>query len=396
MNSKSQSGSLAFSREEHRSRLEKVRQAMTERQVDLLVISDPCNIYYLTGYDGWSFYTPQVLVVSLDRDPVWIGRQMDVPGVRMLSWIDDDSVVGYADRLVQNSSGHPFDFVAEYLAREFSSARSIGVEKHSYYLTVQSYEVLADAVKGATLHDAGLLVNRVRFIKSPAEVALLKQAAELLDLSMQAAIDTAEPGVRECDVAAAVYAANCRGNDSFGGVYTSSPAFIMSAERTATPHLCWTDRPIQAETSMNLELMGNRLRYQVTMARTISFGKATRKLKELEAVVLEGIECTLDFIRPGVSCEEVEAVWRATLAKHGMAKESRCGYSMGIAYPPTGGELTASLRPGDKTILEPGAVMHFLPAIWSESVSLTISEPFHVTKMGCERLSAMPTRLIEK
>jgi len=385
-----------FSIEEYRNRLEKVRRAMVAKRIDALVLSDPCNVYYLTGYDGWSFYTPQVLIVSLDRDPVWIGREMDVLGVRMLSWIDSECVIGYPDALVQNTSSHPFDYVARFLVRELSTARVIGVEKNSYYLTVQAYEVLTGAVDGAKICDASLLVNWIRFKKSPAEIELLKQAAQLLDMSMQAAIEIAEPGVRESEVAAAVYAANCRGNGDFGGVYTSSPAFIMSAQRTATPHLCWSDRPLEPDSSMNLELMGNRLRYQVTMARTVCFGNAPKKLKDMEAIVIEGIERTLDFIRPGVTCEEVEGVWRASIAKHGLAKESRCGYSLGIAYPPTGGELTASLRPGDKTVLQPGVAMHFLPAIWSESTSLTISEPFQVTETGCERLSSLPTRLIEK
>lgn len=388
--------SSLFEKREYLSRLDKVRQAMVAQHIDVLMISDPCNIYYLTGYDGWSFYTPQVMIVTLDREPIWVGRQMDALGVRMLSWIGDESVIGYPDNLVQNASGHAFDFVADYIKRELSASHRIGVEKHSYYLTVQAYEILADALDGAAFHDASLLVNWIRFVKSPAEVSLLKQAAYLLDLSMQAAIDTAEPGVRESDVAAAVYAANCRGNASFGGVYTSSPAFIMSADRTATPHLCWSDRLIQSDTSMNLELMGNRLRYQVTMARTIYFGKAPQRLKELEAIVREGIDKTLDFVRPGVTCEEVEAVWRKSIAKHGLVKESRCGYSLGIAYPPTGGELTASFRPGDQSVLEPGVVMHFLPAIWSQSGSLTISMPFHVTANGCERLSSLPTELIEK
>jgi Xaa-Pro dipeptidase len=147
---------------------------------------------------------------------------------------------------------------------------------------------------------------------------------------------------------------------------------------------------------MNLELMGNARRYQVTMARSICFGEPAAELRSLESVVLEGIEQVMDFIEPGVTCEEVEGIWRKCIGKYGVEKESRCGYSQGIAFPPTGGELTASFRPGDKTVLQPNTVMHFLPAIWSTEQSLTISEPIRVTESGCERLSKFPRKLIVK
>lgn len=385
-----------FSKQEYASRLARVRTRMLEHDLELLIVSDPCNIYYLTGYDGWSFYTPQVLIVSHDRDPLWVGRRMDEEGVRLLAWLDDASIVGYEDHLVQNASKHPFEIVADLIHGQFPAVDRVGIEKESYYLTAQAAEMLAGALKRQRLVDGSLLVNWVRFVKSPAEIELLKEAATLLDLSMDAAIDVADAGVRECDVAAAVYAANCRGTPAFGGVYTSSPAFICAGDRVSMPHLCWSDRRIAADSSMNLELMGNRRRYQVTMARTVHFGDVPAKLRNLEGIVVEGIERTLEAVRPGVTCEEIENVWRRHIARYGIAKETRCGYSLGIAYPPTGGEMTASIRPGDTTELEEGVAMHFLPAIWGREESLSISEPFVVTADGCECLSETPRRLFVK
>lgn len=385
---------MVFEQREFDERMMRVRAAMEKDGVEILLVSDPCNIYYLTGYDGWSFYTPQILVVSLYEDPIWFGRQMDTLGVKMQTWLPNDRIVGHPDRLIQSADEHPFHSVGELLAREFGKARRVAVEKLSYYLTVQSYEEIVRGLNGSEILDGSLLINWVRFIKSPAEIDLMRQASRLLEASMAAAIDAAVPGARECDVAAAVYAANLTGTDEFGGVYTSSPAFVMSGPRTGAPHICWSDRKLESSTPMNLELMGNRLRYQVVMGRTVYFGDPPKALKDLEAIVLDGIDATLDFIRPGVTCEEVENKWRQTVAKFGLAKDSRCGYSIGIAYPPTGGELTASLRPGDTTVLEPGATMHFIPAIWESSQSLVISEPFVVTEDGCECLCEVPRQLI--
>jgi ectoine hydrolase len=167
----------------------------------------------------------------------------------------------------------------------------------------------------------------------------------------------------------------------------------MSGERTATPHLPWTERALTRGTAVNFELMGNRRRYQVTQGRTIHIGPAPEPLRRLEGILLDAIADVLGFIRPGVTCGEVADRLQAALARNGIVKESRCGYSQGIAYPPTGGELTASFRKGDRTELQAGAVMHFLPALWQDQHSLVISEPLVVTDSGCECLCSTPRQL---
>ncbi|MGB0411622.1 MAG: aminopeptidase P family N-terminal domain-containing protein, partial [Pikeienuella sp.] len=65
-----------FARSEYADRLARVRAAMQAKAFDVLVIGDPANINWLTGYDVWSFYTPQIMVVGTDLDPTWIGREM--------------------------------------------------------------------------------------------------------------------------------------------------------------------------------------------------------------------------------------------------------------------------------------------------------------------------------
>jgi ectoine hydrolase len=167
----------------------------------------------------------------------------------------------------------------------------------------------------------------------------------------------------------------------------------MSGARADTPHLPWTDQPLAAQTTVNLELMGNRLRYQVPMGRTVVVGRVSPMMSRLEAVSLEVIDHMLSFIKPGMSCAQVSDETQRILRQHRIAKESRSGYSIGIAFPPTGGELTASLRAGDTTTLRPGATIHFLPAIWADGGSIVISEPLLVTESGVECLCNVPRKL---
>ncbi|MEZ5830299.1 MAG: M24 family metallopeptidase [Dongiaceae bacterium] len=74
--------------------------------------------------------------------------------------------------------------------------------------------------------------------------------------------------------------------------------------------------------------------------------------------VVEGVDAGLATARPGATAEQVEAAWQAVLRKNGLKKESRVGYSVGLAYPPDWGERTVSLRPGDKTELQLRASPH--------------------------------------
>lgn len=94
--------------------------------------------------------------------------------------------------------------------------------------------------------------------------------------------------------------------------------------------------------------------------------------------------------------EDVEEIWRTTIAKSGFVKDSRIGYSMGLNFPPDWGEHTASLRPGDKTVLQPGMTFHMIPGIWLEDCGVDTSEPFVVTETGAEPFCHFRRELLVK
>jgi ectoine hydrolase len=99
---------------------------------------------------------------------------------------------------------------------------------------------------------------------------------------------------------------------------------------------------------------------------------------------------------PGATCEDVEAAWRRVIARYGIEKESRCGYPVGLSYPPDWGERTMSLRPGDQSVLEPGMTFHLIPAIWEEDFGIEITETFLVTASGAETFCRSPRKLLAK
>ena len=384
-----------FARSEHLARLTRTRERMAAAGIDLLVVTDPSNMFYLSGYDAWSFYVPQALLVPVeDVEPVWVGRGIDVNAARLTAFMRPDRLVGYPDDHVQSTERHPMTHVAGLVHELGHGDGRIGVETDGYYCSPRAQAALLAGLPGATVVDAEGLVNWVRVVKSPAEIAFMRQAARIVEGAMGRAISRMAPGVRECDVAADIYAALIGGTPEFGGTYASSPPFIPHGERAAAPHLSWTDRPYRADSPTTLELVACRNRYHCPAGRTVFLGRPPAEVLRVADVVVEGLTAAVDAVRPGVTCQEVEAAWRRVVAPHGVTKESRMGYSIGVAYPPTFGERTFSVRPGDTTVLQPGMTLHLIPGIWSQGWGIVITEAMVVTETGGETLCTLPRELV--
>ncbi len=388
---------LAFEKDEYLERIENTKLRMMQFGLDVLLVADPANMNYLTGYDGWSFYTPQVVVVALALDePLCVVRGIDLNGAKVTTFLDDSNLVGYPDDYVQNKRMHPMDFVAEVLEARGLARGTIGVEMDAYYFTAAGAEALHQSLPNATFKNAYTLVNWIRMIKSPQELAYMHQAARILEKVMETAIAAVTPGARQCDAAAEILAAQARGTAEFGGDYAAIVPMLPSGAGTATPHLTWSDRPFASGEATILELAGCRMRYHCPQARTVFLGSPPQKLTDTAKVVVEGLNAVIAAARPGLTCEEVEGVWRRIIARAGIVKESRIGYSCGLNYPPDWGEHTISLRPGDKTVLQPDMTIHVIPGIWQDDWGIEISECIHLTEAGAEPLARTPRELIVK
>ncbi|OIJ13707.1 ectoine hydrolase DoeA [Anaerobacillus alkalilacustris] len=388
---------MSFEITEFQQRITKTKQRMEKEGIDVLLLTDPANMNYLSGYDGWSFYVHQLVMVFIDEEqPFWIGRGQDANGAKVTTWLDENHIIPYTDDYVQSTVKHPMDFVCNILKEMGQTHLTIGVEMDTYYFTAKCFTQLQKGLPGAKFKDATNLVNYVRIIKSNQEIEYMRNAARIVEKAMWEGVNSIQEGVRECDVVANIYHAQISGTEWFGGDYPAIVPLLPSGERTSTPHLTWTDEQYKAGDPVILELAGCYKRYHSPLARTVFIGEPDPKVKYLADVVVEGLNATLDAVKPGVTCEEVESVWRKTIAKSGFVKESRIGYAMGLNYPPDWGEHTASFRQGDKTILQPNMTFHLIPGIWLDHYGVEVSESLRVTETGCEVFADFPRQLIIK
>ena len=385
----------SFNKSEYAARVARTKKRMREAGFDLILCQDPANMCYLSGFDGWSFYTPQCLLVHIDEDmPIWFGRAQDAKSAHITTDLPADNIISFSEPLVHHPTRHPYDELCEFIIGRGWGTTAIGVELDAHYYTARAHHHLTTGLPQAILGDNHELVNWVRLIKSESEIGYMREAGQICSQAMNRALELVRPGTPQNEIIAEVYAAQVLGLPGKFGDYTSLCPLIQVDEGTSTPHLTWSDEPLPADSLVVMEIGAARRHYHAPLTRTAHLGKPPAEVSRLAAVIVEGVDAALEIARPGVSAEQVESVWQQVLNKNGYHKESRVGYSIGLNFPPDWGERTASLRPGDKTILETGMCFHFQSGVWLDDFGAAVSEPFVVTEQGGERLCDVQRGLV--
>lgn len=387
---------LHFSREEYETRIAKARAAMERAGIELLIVTDPSNMAWLTGYDGWSFYVHQCVLLAGDGDPIWYGRGQDANGAKRTVFMDHDHIVGYPDHYVMSTERHPMDHLSQLIAEKGWEKAAIGVEMENYYFSAAAFEALKRNLPNAGFKDATALVNWQRAVKSPREIDFMRRAARIVEGMHARVFELIEPGLAKNELVAEIYGAGIRGADGHWGDYPALVPLLPSGSDAAAPHLTWDDRPFQEGEGTFFELGGCYRRYHCPLSRTIFLGKPTETFLNAEKAVLEGLEAGLEVAMPGNLCEDIAKTFSAVLAKYGIEKDNRTGYPIGLSYPPDWGERTMSLRSGDKTELQPGMTFHFMTGLWMEDWGFEITESILITDSGVECLTQYPRKLFVK
>lgn len=371
---------LPFERAEYDRRLAKVRAAMAARGIDLLLVSEPESMYYLTGYFTTGYWSVQTLAVPASGEPFFVVRHLERTAVLGTSWVEAHHV--YQD------TEEPAAVIAAALAGRGVAGVRIGVETHCWFLTVALYERLKTLLSHATFVDAAYLVNEIRYVKSDAEIAYIRQATAAAEAAVQAGIAAAEVGRTEAELAVEIFRTLVRlGSDR------PDLGVIASGERVLLSHGRFTQRRLEAGDPVRFEPTGRIAKYNGRFMRTVHLGKPPAEVERTSAVVAEALEAAIETMRPGVVASEVDAAARARLARDGLSISHRSGYSMGVLFVPTPTEWRRDLLPDAAWTLEAGMVFHMILLAPS---GVGHSEMVLVTERGREVLTRMDRRLFVK
>jgi len=388
---------MLFEKEEYKQRLNKVKKSMQEKGIDLLISQDTSNMNYLTGYDAWSFYYAQCVIVHVDADePICFVRAQDAGGAYIKTYLKNENIFVYDEKYIHTWPLHPYDALVDLIKKKKWDNLSIGLEMDAHYFTAYCYEKIKNGLPNAKLVDCERLVNWARVVKSDAEINYMKAAAKITQAAMKKAFEVINPGVRQCDAIAEIQSALTKGTSEFGGEYSAIVPLLPTGEGTSASHLTWTDDKFVEGEATIIEIAGAYKRYHCPMARTVLLGKPDQLKIDTMKKTNEALMSGVDAVKSGNTANDVAQAFWKVLDKYGIEKTSRTGYSIGIGYPPDWGEHTLNISKGDMTVLEPNVTFHMIAVMQFGNWGVEASESIRVTENGAELFCNLSKELFVK
>lgn len=368
---------MTFPFEEYENRINALRAQMEERKLDVVIITDPSNLMYLTNYQttGYSYF--QALLVPLDGEPLMVTRKLEETNVIARTWVE--KTAPYED------TGNAIQLLVRCLKEMKLFDKNIGFERNSYFFPAYQQDRLKKRFRGKHVYDCYGIVEELRMCKSPAEIEIMKKASIATEAGMKAGFDATEAGVSENEIAAAISAAMFRA----GGEFPAVMPYVTTGPRSMIGHATWEGRTLQEGEHAFLEVGGCYRRYHTAMMRTV----VTKELTDSMYQAQETMKCALDAVyktfKPGMSISDAHGIIHDIITDNtiGATLITRAGYSIGIAFPPSWDEGSIiSLKPGDKRVFKEGMTFHLIPWMWGVDGDKTvgISDTIHITEDGCE------------
>jgi len=338
-----------FSDEELSRRLAATRQEMAARGLDLVLLSAPEHVFYLTGLDHWGYFAPHVLIVAAEGELVLVTRAMEHVAIR--NQVRNATFIGHSD------SESAADVVVKHL-KGASSGKTIGLEAASAGLSYAMGQALKQGIDGASWVDITGMLDEMRLVKSTEEQRFMRSAAVASDAGTQAAINAIHDGAKEADVAAECLAAMTRA----GGTPPGFGPFLRPSHRMAEEHTTWGDG--EHHEAVFLEIAGCVARYNAPMGRLVNIGRISDEDAEMANICGEAFDATLRALKVGARAKDVYNGWQSVVDAAGMPEYRRhhCGYLVGIGFPPawTGGPRVTGLRHDSDREMREGMTFHLM------------------------------------
>lgn len=376
---------LHFSDNEYAERLARTRASMALRGLDALLLFAPESQFWLTGYDTFGYCFFQCLIVPLEREPVLLTRSADLRQAHRTSNIQDVRV--WKDAAGANPA---LDLAALLSELGLADAR-LGWETATHGLTHRNGQRVAAAIDG--LIDASDLMGELRLVKSAAEIAYVRRAAELGDAAFDAAMDETRAGANEGAILAAMHNVIFSG----GGDYPANEFIIGSGADALLCRYRSGRRHLDAQDQLTLEWAGTYRHYHSANMKTVVIGNPRAEHRSMQQAAADALQACEAAMRPGDPMGAVFEAHARTLDAAGMSAHrlNACGYALGPRFSPSWME-DQMFYEGAPTIMKPGMVffLHMILMDSATGTALTLGRTSLVTEAGSEPLSRMPLDLV--
>ncbi|SFE51851.1 M24 family metallopeptidase [Alteribacillus iranensis] len=375
---------LPFELVEYQNRLKKLKKEMASEGVDYLLVNDPVDLNYLLGYRSWgfTFLDWQVLIISLDYEPILVTRKLESTNFKYQTWIEN--MVTFSDE------EDPMDRTIEVLTQRGVVNKRIALSFHSWFINANQFLALKDKLPNdVEIVDGTNITIKCRLIKSSREVTYIRQAADITSKVMNQIKEISNVYPTENDIAQRIM------NDliSSGSEFPATPPFIGVGKRSTYGHPTWENYKTSKGDVVFLEFSGCTYRYHAPIMRTLSIGEPSNQAKRFEETSRGVINTIIDSIQPGMKVEDIDRICKEYLSSKNMNQyfHNRIGYSVGIGF--TKWMDGMSIKKGVDMELQENMVFHIIPFITDFEISVAISETILINKNGAEKLTNAPQEI---
>ncbi len=379
----------AFSKDEHRRRIEGGSRLMQEAGLAACICTSPELIYYLTGYEAHTHHAigSQAMVLAADSDtPILILRDGDVPQA------DETLVIGDL-RPFRLGALELSELVGRALSDLGLTGKPVGLDLSGPTTTGALALSIRNALGDVAVSDCWRLLGELRTILSDEEIVYLRQAAAYANAGINAFFGKARPGMTEIELAAEIeYAMRSAGSD-----YPTVPTWMASGARDHCQHAMASPRRLRAGDLVHAEFAGVARRYQCVTMGSLVLGEPTPRMREMADGGIKAYEAGLAAARLGARIGDMEQAYRACLAERGLGEccPMRFGVGISAAYPPIWeNQITIQLECNDQ--LEAGMAFYIHASMQSlmDKQGMLLGGSYLMTRNGPERLDKAPIELV--
>ena len=355
---------VPFTRDEYRDRLQRIRTRMAQDEIDLLYLTAPESMYYVSGYtcEWYQAQGPKQwpatsgVAVHVDHDHFIL---FDTPSEQIMSryvTIADDIRIFPMD-----SRRDGIAFVMEQLDVSGWLGGTVGLELYSYRpnpITSKRFQQGFER-QNCVVTDGSDIVRDLRWIKSPQEMTYIKQAARIMDIGLATARDTISAGVTELEVYGEMVRAMARAGGENPGI--TQP--VLSGAKANCGHALASRKQIAAGEQVNVDICGVYNRYHCNAARSFFVGEPPPDVVEFFAKSAKSFDLIADMIRPNLGVSEMVSALKNYYVESGIWENAAWvgGYELGIAFPPDWvGNFVYELSDTDSAVsFAPGTVVNY-------------------------------------
>lgn len=353
-------------------RLDKLYQHMEDQQMDLLLITHPKNIFYVTGFHTEPHERFLGLLIPSEGEPILIVPELD---------LDTAAEKSSVTRIITHSDHqNPYDLLKQVLP---SRIQKLGLEKE--HLTMSRFEAISAVAEARLYEDVGGLLQKMRMIKTPDEIARIRRAIQIAETALGEGLKQVTTGVTERDIAAEIDYQRRKSGADGGGL------MVVSGEKSALPHGRTGDRKIQHGDLLLFDMGVIKDGYVSDISRTFAVGDIDDRRRDIYETVLAANLAAIAAVKPGERFGHLDATARSLIAQKGYGPyfTHRLGHGMGMInheYPSIHGDNPDLLAPGMVFTIEPGI---YVP----DTGGVRIEDDVVVTETGVEVLTHFPKEL---